>query len=238
MATHTLSDDLKTKAHTVYDRLVQAYGLIPWKPRRDALRELISTILSHRTKSTDEWAAMDRLWQRYGSWEATRDARVEDIARTIRGVTWPEQKAPRIQQVLQIISERRDGDFNLDFLAEMPFKEGLAWLTSLPGVGIKTASLVLLFNFRKPVLPVDTHLHRINKRLGLISEKTSADKAHDILAELLPRDPDIYWNFHLHLIRHGREVCTFQRPRCTECVLAELCDTYTNKTTGQTGELF
>lgn len=216
----------RSKARAVYDRLAKAYGLRPWQPRRDALRELISTILSHRTTSANEWAAMDRLWQTFGSWEAIRDAPVQEIARAIRGVNWPERKAPHIKRVLQLISERRGGELNVDFIKDLPTAEGMAWLRSLPGVGVKTASLLLLFNFRKPVLPVDTHVHRVSQRLGLIEAKTSPEKAHDVLARLLPRDPDVYWNFHLNMIRHGREVCVWGKPHCERCVLTELCEYY------------
>jgi endonuclease-3 len=220
------TDHLKDKAQTLHSRLVEAYGIQPWKPRRDAMRELISTILSHRTTSAVEWAAMDRLWQRFGSWEGIRAAAVEEIERAIQGVTFAERKAPNIKRVLQIISERRNGDFNIDFLRDLPTEEAMEWLTSLPGVGVKTASLVLLFNFRHPVLPVDTHVHRVSQRLGLIGEKTTPEQAHDILLPLLPRDPDVYWNFHLNMLRHGREVCVWSQPRCERCVLKDLCDEY------------
>jgi endonuclease-3 len=219
-------DRLKAKARAVYDLLGQAYGIKPWKPRREALRELISTILSHRTTSAQEWAAMEQLWQKFGRWEAIRDAPVEEIAHAIHGVNWPERKAPQLKRVLQIISERRNGDFDIGFLRDLPTDEALAWLTSLPGVGVKTASLVLLFNFRHPIMPVDTHVHRVSQRLGLIGPKTTPEQAHKILPALLPADPDVYWNFHLNMIRLGREVCVSGRPRCERCVLTGVCDYY------------
>ncbi|MSP13581.1 MAG: endonuclease III [Chloroflexi bacterium] len=217
---------LKAKALGVNRRLEAAYGHKPWRPRRDALRELISTILSHRTKSATEWAAMDRLWQKYGSWEGIRDAPVEGIVEAIYSVTWAERKGLSIKRVLQIISERRTGELNIDFLADLPVEEGLEWLTSLPGVGIKTASLVLLFNFHKTILPVDTHLHRVSMRLGLIGPKVTPEQAHEILAHLLPPDPDIYWNYHVNMLQHGREICIWSRPRCEKCVLTGICDYY------------
>jgi endonuclease-3 len=214
------------KAQAVYARLGEAYGIRKWKPRRLPLRELISTILSHRTTSVNEVVAMDRLWQTYGSWEAIRDAPVEGIEKAIHGVNWAERKAPYIKRVLQAISHQRDGDFCLDFIDELSTEEAMIWLRSLPGVGIKTASLVLLFNFRKPVMPVDTHVHRVSQRLGLIGAKVTPEKAHELIPPLLPPDPDVYWNFHLNMIRHGREVCIWERPRCERCVLKELCDYY------------
>lgn len=229
MSLFTITDNLKDKAQAVYDRLAEAYGIQAWKPRRDAMRELISTILSHRTTSAEEWAAMDRLWQRFGSWEGIRDAEVKEIEREIQGVTFAERKAPSIKRVLQIISERRNGDFNIDFLRDLPTEEAMKWLTSLPGVGVKTASLVLLFNFHHPVLPVDTHVHRVSQRTGLIGEKTTPEQAHDDLPPLLPCDPDVYWNFHLNMLRHGREICLWSHPRCQRCVLNDLCDYYVNR---------
>jgi endonuclease-3 len=214
------------KAQAVYARLGKAYGIRKWKPRRPPLRELISTILSHRTTSANEVAAMDRLWQTYGSWEAIRNAPVEGIEKAIRGVNWADRKAPYIKRVLQVISQERGNDFHLEVLNHLSTEEAMDWLRSLPGVGVKTASLVLLFNFHKPVLPVDTHVHRVSQRLGLIGSKVTPEKAHELLPPLLPRDADVYWNFHLNMIRHGREICVWERPRCEPCVLKDLCDYY------------
>jgi endonuclease-3 len=162
---------LREKTMAVYERLVEAWGYRVWKPRRDAMTELISTMLSHRTTSEQEWAAMQRLWDQYGSWAGIAMAPVEGVEAAIHGVNFPEVKAPRIKQTLQIIGERTGGTFDIDFLADTPLAEGMAWLTSLPGVGIKTASLVLLFNFHKEIMPVDTHVHRVSQRIGLIGPK-------------------------------------------------------------------
>ena len=217
---------LQEKAQAVYTRLGKAYGIRKWKPRRPPLRELISTLLSHRTTSENEVAAMDRLWQNYGSWEAIRDAPVEGIEKAIHGVNWADRKAPYLKRVLQVISQERGDDFHLDVLNNLSTEEAMNWLTSLPGVGVKTASLVLLFNFHKPVMPVDTHVHRVSQRLGLIGSKVTPEKAHELLPPLLPRDADVYWNFHLNMIRHGREICVWERPRCEHCVVKDLCDYY------------
>ena len=214
------------KARAVYARLGEAYGIRKWKPRRPPLRELISTILSHRTTSANEVAAMDHLWQTYGSWEAIRDASVEGIEKAIQGVNWADRKAPYIKRMLQVISQERGNDFHLEVLNNLSTEEAMDWLRSLPGVGVKTASLVLLFNFHKPVLPVDTHVHRVSQRLGLIGSKVTPEKAHELLPPLLPRDADVYWNFHLNMIRHGREICVWEQPRCEHCVLKDLCDYY------------
>ena len=216
-------ETLRERAELVYQLLGEAYGIKPWKPRREPLHELISTILSHRTTQANEAKAFDRLWRTYGSWEAIRDAPVEGIAAEIAPANWPEVKAPRIKEVLGRIIEER-GAADISFLADLPVEEGLAWLESLPGVGPKTASLVLLFCFHKTVLPVDTHVHRVSQRIGLIGVRASAEQAHALLLALLPRDADVLWNFHLNMLRHGQKICVWGTPRCERCVLRKHCD--------------
>jgi endonuclease-3 len=214
---------LPERAMLVYDLLGEVYGIKPWQPRREPLHELISTILSHRTTQANEARAFEQMWNKYGSWEAIRDAPAEGIVEAIAPANWPEQKAPRIKAVLdRIIKER--GAADISFLADLPVEEGLAWLEALPGVGPKTASLVLLFCFHKPVLPVDTHVHRVSGRVGLIPPRASAEQAHSLLLELLPRDADVLWNFHLNMLRHGQQICVWERPRCGRCVLRAHCD--------------
>ncbi|MEN9937088.1 MAG: hypothetical protein RLZZ387_3667 [Chloroflexota bacterium] len=216
---------LAERAMAVHVRLGEEYGIRPWAARREPLHELISTILSHRTTGANEAKAFRQLWEAYGSWEAIRDAPVEGVAEAIAPANWPEQKAPRIKAVLaQIIAER--GAPSIDFLADLTPEEGMAWLQSLPGVGPKTASLVLLFCFGKPVLPVDTHVHRVSGRIGLIAPHVSAEQAHELLPRLLPRNAATLWNFHLNVLRHGQRVCVWGVPRCEQCVVRELCDYY------------
>ncbi|MFO7167053.1 MAG: endonuclease III [Chloroflexota bacterium] len=217
--------ELAERAMAVYELLGEQYGIRPWAPRREPMHELISTILSHRTTQANEARAFQQLWAKYGSWEAIRDAPVEGIAEAIAPANFAEAKAPRIKAVLaQIIAER--GEASIDFLADLPPEEGLAWLQSLPGVGPKTASLVLLFCFRKPVLPVDTHVHRVSGRIGLIGPRATAEQAHALLLRLLPRDADLLWNFHHNMLRHGQRVCVWGVPRCERCALRHLCDYY------------
>jgi len=214
---------LRERAELVHKLLGEVYGIKPWQPRREPLHELISTILSHRTTQAQEARAFEQLWAKYGSWEAIRDAPAEGIAEAIAPANWPEQKAPRIKAVLdRIIKER--GAPDISFLADLPPDEGKAWLESLPGVGPKTASLVLLFCFHKPTLPVDTHVHRVSQRVGLIPPRASAEQAHEILPELLPQDADALWNFHLNMLRHGQKICVWGTPRCERCVLRQHCD--------------
>ncbi|EMR03740.1 endonuclease III domain-containing protein [Cesiribacter andamanensis] len=205
--------------------LTAIYGPQRAGSSKTALHQLIATILSHRTDYASEKRAFDTLWSRYGSWEAIRDAPLADVIEAIAPARFPEVKGPYIQESLrQIIAER--GDASVDFLKELSPEEALLWLKRLPGVGPKTASLVLLFNFRMPVLPVDTHVHRVSQRLGIIPAKTSAERAHVLLLEMLPKDPDVLFSFHKHFFWHGQRICTFLAPRCEACVLQSFCAYY------------
>jgi endonuclease-3 len=189
------------------------------------MHELISTMLSHRTTGSNEDLAFRQMWQRFGSWEAIRDAPIAELAQTIAPSNFAEAKAPNIKETLRcIITER--GKASIDFLRDLSPEEGLSWLMSLPGVGIKTASLVLLFCFDKPVLPIDTHVHRVSQRLGLIGPKVNPTAAHPLLLALLPPDPPLLYNFHLNMLRHGQKVCVWGTPRCPQCLLTDLCDWY------------
>ncbi|HVO42130.1 MAG TPA: endonuclease III, partial [Aggregatilineales bacterium] len=209
----------------VYQRLLVAYGEHPLVPRREPMHELISTILSHRTTQANEDLAYRQMWKRFGSWDAIREAPLPELTRVLAPATFPEVKAPYIKGVLERIYAER-GEPSIDFLRDMPVEEGLAWLMALPGVGIKTASLVLLFCFGKPLLPVDSHVHRVSQRLGLIGPKVSPDTAHKILLSLLPHDPHILFNFHLDMLRHGQQVCVWGTPRCERCPLTDVCVWY------------
>ncbi|HEX5691848.1 MAG TPA: endonuclease III, partial [Roseiflexaceae bacterium] len=222
-STTASGETLRERAELVYRLLGELYGIKEWKPRREPLHELISTILSHRTTQSNEAKAFSQMWERFGSWEAIRDAPAEEIAETIAPSNWPDQKAPRIKAVLSKIIEER-GKPDINFLADLPVEEAMAWLEALPGVGPKTASLVLLFCFHKAVLPVDTHVHRVSGRVGLIPPRATAEQAHELLLELLPRDADVLWNFHLNVLRHGQLICVWEKPRCERCVLREHCD--------------
>jgi endonuclease-3 len=216
---------LQLKALEVYQRLLAAYGERPLKPRREPMHELVSTMLSHRTTQKNEALAFERMWQQYGSWEAVRDAPVAELARLIEPANFPEAKAPNIKTALQRIIEER-GEPSIDFLRELPAEEGLRWLMDLPGVGIKTASLVLLFCFSKQVLPVDTHVHRVSQRIGLIGPKVNPTAAHPLLLNLLPPEPHILFNFHISMLQHGQKICIWDTPRCEKCPLTGLCDWY------------
>ena len=221
--TSEVQADLRAKAWQVYERLVETYGKLPLTPRRAPMHELISTMLSHRTTQRNEALAYDRMWEHFGSWEAIRDAPLNELVETIAQSNFAEVKAPNIQETLRrIISER--GEASIDFLKDLSAEDGVRWLTALPGVGIKTATLVLLFCFGKPVLPVDTHVHRVSQRLGLIGPKVNPTTAHPLLQALFPPDALVLINFHKSLLKHGQQVCPWGTPHCERCILTDLCD--------------
>ena len=215
---------LSAKALEVTKRLTDYYGIAPWSTK-DPMSQLVDIILSHRTRDEQTAAAYDNLLQRFGSWEAVRDAPMNEVQDAISNVNWPEVKAPRLQTIMRQITQER-GELNLDFLRDLPVEEGAAWLNRFEGVGPKTTACVLLFSARKPILPVDTHVQRCSIRLGLIGKKVTADNAHDLLQALLPRDPQTIYNFHKALLRHGQRICVFERPRCGKCPITDLCDYY------------
>lgn len=197
---------------------------------KDPLSELISALLSHRTKNADSHRAYQQLRATFPTWEAVRDAPTIDVQRALSACTWPEQKAPRIQAVLREIS-RRCGDENLppcslDFLAERPIAEARAWLESITGVGPKTSAATLLFSqLRLPAMPVDSHHHRVAQRLGLIGPKVGEGPAHALLAALLPPGwtAQQVYDHHEALMYHGQKCCYYHQPACARCVMLDVC---------------
>jgi endonuclease-3 len=217
------TDPLRAKARAVLALLRQEYGEPDW-PILDPLGTLIEIMLSHRTADPQTWAAFNELRRRFPSWEAVCDAPVQEIEEAIQGTTWPEQKAPRIKAVLQRIVDEH-GSLDLTFLYDMPLAEADAWLRSLGGVGPKTSACVLLFACHRPILPVDTHLHRVSIRLGLIGPKVDANAAHPLVQSLLP-DPSNEHDvlaFHRNMLLHGQRICVWRDPKCAKCVVRQWC---------------
>ncbi|HYE49434.1 MAG TPA: Fe-S cluster assembly protein HesB [Azospirillaceae bacterium] len=222
----TQAEELRAKALEIHRRLCLVYGCpIPYFHSLDPLSELVSSLLSHRTRNADSGRAFKALRRRWPDWAAVRDADTAEVEAAIAGVTWPEQKAPRIQAVLRAITERR-GELSLDFLAELTVEEARAWLEELPGVGPKTSAATLVFStLRRAALPVDSHHHRVAARTGLIPADLPVGPAHKVLAAQLPPDWDaqqVYDN-HEVLMLHGQRCCFFRNPACHRCVLLELC---------------
>jgi len=200
--------------------LEQEYGPRKWQPDRDPIDVLIGTILSQNTSDANSGRAFASIKASFDSWEAVASAPAEHIAQVIKSGGLFQIKAVRIKQVLEQI-EKEQGHISLDSLKAMNMAEAEDYLMRLPGVGHKTASCVLLFSLGKPSLPVDTHVFRVAKRLGLIDSRVSVEKAHSLLQEQIP--PSKVCQFHIHMIEHGRRVCRARQPRCDRCILSSIC---------------
>jgi endonuclease III len=213
--------DLKARALEVHQRLLEFYGYPEWRNPLPPLDELVSTILSQNTNDVNRDVAFDALKAKFPNWEAVRDADPEAVKDAIRPAGLANQKGPRIQTVLKLITKQR-GDLNLEFLRDYSREEARDWLLQFKGVGPKTAAIILQFSLDKPAFPVDTHVHRITGRIGLRPEKMNADKTHELMEELLP--PETYYAAHLNIIRLGREICQARSPKCPECPLQDICE--------------
>jgi len=200
--------------------LEREYGSLAWRPGREPINVLIATILSQNTSDVNSNRAFNSLISTFDSWEAVASAPVEHIAQAIKSGGLSRIKAVKIKQILKQV-EGEGGNISLDFLNSMSISEAKDYLISLPSVGPKTASCVLLFGLGEPSLPVDTHVFRVARRLGLIDSRVSIAKAHNLLQEQIP--PSKVYQFHLHMIGHGRRVCHARQPRCDECILKKVC---------------
>jgi endonuclease-3 len=212
---------LRAKIEEVQRRLLEAYGEPRLRDPSPPLDALVGAILSQNTNDANSGRAFTRLRQHFPDWAQVRDAPTEDVIAAIRLAGLANQKGPRIQKALRHITEER-GELSLDFLADLPLEEARSWLVSLDGVGPKTAAIVLLFSLGRPAFPVDTHVHRVSRRLGLIGERVSAERAHQLLEAQVPSP--WYYSFHMNLVRHGRQVCQARKPKCDACVLNDVCE--------------
>ena len=221
----------KESIESILHLLISQYGNRRWQPRHRPLSVLVQTILSQNTSDVNSRQAFQSLSASFGNWERVATTDVNEIAASIKTGGLGEIKAKRIKAALGEIKQQR-GKLELDFLSQLPLGKARDWLKRLPGVGSKTACCVLLFSSGRPALPVDTHILRLAKRLGLIKSNTSAEQAHRLLESLVPADS--VYQFHVLMIEHGRRVCQAQRPRCGHCVLRELCPSY-KKFAGENG---
>jgi len=225
--------------------LATLYGHHAWERRWDPTSELILTILTQNSADINAEQAYIELRKAYPSnlpsekhnagpgwggaglpdgappdWAAVDHAELEELVEVIRPGGLPNQKAKGIKAALHAIYEAR-GDYSLEFLGEMSAMEARAWLTGINGVGVKTASVVLLFSFGHPLMPVDRHVERVAYRVGLLPRKATAEQAHDYFLALL--EPDQMLEAHVNMIRHGRLVCHAQRPNHMICPLRDRC---------------
>jgi len=200
--------------------LDEMYGPRVWESRGEPVDVLVETVLSQNTSDINSARAFRSLLDRFGSLEAVADAPVEEIEQAISRAGLSRVKSARIRKMLQRLMAE-NGSLDLSFLREMELSAARDYLVAIDGVGLKTASCVLLFSLEMPAMPVDTHVHRVSRRLGLVDGRTSAEAAHLMLESLVREDRR--YAFHLNLIEHGRRVCHARRPRCEACSLSGLC---------------
>jgi endonuclease-3 len=208
------------RIRALHRRLRKQQGEFTPKKRLPILDELVVTILSQHTSDANSSRAFASLKERFPTWENVAHASVRELADAIRSGGLADTKARTIKGVLQEVKER-EGWLNLRRLSRLSDEQVNAYLCSLPGVGPKTAACVLLFSMNRAAFPVDTHVHRVTSRLGLVPDKASAEQAHRILASRVPAE--LRYEFHMQLIRHGRTICRARVPLCSECALFDLC---------------
>ena len=216
---NTLSEQHVSVAEAIR-LLSERYGPFKEEPRLDPAHEVVFTILSQHTSDINSSRAYRLLMGRFGTLEAVAQGEITDIQDVISPGGLARVKAPRIKQVLNLILEL-NGSLDISFLGEMPLDEAKAWLRQLPGIGPKSAGIILSFALGRPAMAIDTHIFRVCQRLGLIGPKVNAEKAHGIMETTVP--PEQVFQFHVSFITHGRQVCKAQRPRCLECVVAAGC---------------
>jgi endonuclease III len=201
----------------IRERLRAMYGVPVMAPHGDPLGELVLTVLSQSTNDRNRDVAFLRLRDRLASWEAVRDAPVEEVEEAIRPGGISKVKSERIQAMLRAIGD----DLDLSWMRDAPVAGSQAYLTALPGVGRKTAACVLLFTYGLRDVPVDTHVSRVGTRLALLEPRAPFVALHDQMLALTP--PGAELEFHVNLLRHGRRVCHAQRPACSACALRRMC---------------
>jgi len=222
---------LKAKAKRIDAALTRLYGRKELILDEDPLDTLIETILSQNTTDLNSHKAFRALKKAYPRWEDLRGEDPAKVARLIRSGGLADIKAARILNALDLIFRER-GNLDLSFLRNMTKDEVEAWLSRIKGVGPKTRGIVMLFSLGMPAFPVDTHIHRVSRRLGLIGPRVTREAAQEELAKLVP--PDSFYNFHINLIEHGRAICRARKPMCDVCELRKICDYGRGRATAHT----
>lgn len=212
--------DLKRHVARVHRRLQARHGPARWGSPTDPVALLVETILSHNTNDRNRDVAYCALRAAYPDWQAVLQADPAALASVVRPAGLNHQKAHRIQFALRTLLDEF-GALTLEPLRAQTADEARAWLTRLPGVGKKTAGIVLTFGLSKPYFAVDTHINRIARRLGWVGPRQDP---HDVMNALVA--PDDVGPFHLQLIRHGRTTCKARKPLCQGCAISDLCPTF------------
>ena len=214
----------RRRVRAVRDRLRLVYGVPLAKPHGHPIAELVLTVLSQSTNDRNRDVAYLGLRERFegDTWVLIRDAPVDEIEEAIRPGGISKVKSARIKSILRAITETAPGgELSLDWLAELTVPEAQQYLTSLPGVGRKTAACVLLFAFGMRDVPVDTHVSRVGTRLGLFRPRAPFEEMHDAMLEITPPGEEL--ELHLNMLRHGRRTCHARRPDCAGCALQKMC---------------
>jgi endonuclease-3 len=206
----------------IRDRLREVYGVPCAPPHGHPIAELVLTVLSQSTNDRNRDVAYLALRERWATWEAVRDAPVDELEEAIRPGGISRVKSARIKAILAAISETAPGGkLSLDWLSGLSVPEAQAYLVGLPGVGRKTAACVLLFSFGMHDVPVDTHVSRVGTRLGLFRPGASFEELHDMMLAITPPGEEL--ELHINLLRHGRRTCAARRPECGACALVRMC---------------
>lgn len=217
-----LPNATRRRVRAIHDRLAKRFGPLDPPRAADPLDELVLTVLSQHTSDLNAERAYGDLRAAFPTWDELVDAPAPRVADAIRSGGLANTKAPRIQAILRAIHDR-EGAYSLDRLRDLRDGEARDYLTSLPGIGPKTAAVVISFALGRDAIPVDTHVHRTTRRLGMVPLSASAERADRLLHDLVPdglRTP-----LHVGLIRLGREICKAPIPRCRSCPLRDLCPT-------------
>lgn len=201
-------------------RLRKAHGTPLPDPHGDPVAELVLTVLSQNTNDRNRDVAYVRLVNRFPTWDEVAAAPVEEIEAEIAPGGISKVKSKRIKQILGRVTDDH-GHIDLSWLDDAPLDEARDYLCTLPGVARKTAACVLLFAYGRPDIPVDTHVGRVGKRLGLFRDKASFEEMHDTMLAITP--PELAHEAHVNMIRHGRRICHARAPQCGECVLRDIC---------------
>ena len=211
----------RRKVRRIAAALEKQFGVPNVRRRRDLIGSFVLTSLSQHTSDLNAGRAFDALKERFPTWEQVAGATPRQIANAIRSAGLANQKAPRIRDFVRWV-KKTFGDYDLSPIRKMSTGEVIELLTSVKGIGIKTVSVVLLFSLGRDVFPVDTHVHRICRRLGLVPDKATAEQTYHLMASLVPKGKSM--SLHVNLLRLGRTICHARGPKCPVCPIKRLCD--------------